>query len=449
MLQRNGISREEQKQNPDAVMKVYQFYKENTDEKAEDGIWHKFDGARAQEMQQVSVQTSGAGTFSPQLNGGPMPDLPASPRFPHTQMEGSFENPRAAPPVPRTTTGPIPPSSSLVPHRAAPRPPGASPPNMLPTKVGPQVPTNHDTRKGHRPPEESITATGQDSLLILENAFGASVMQRGRSHTTGHTPSQLQPADIMSPAQYQAQLQAQQSQAMLAAQNAITRQKLDRSVSQRQPVQAIIEATPQQAFAQAPDHHNIPLPTQQARIAPGPRPRQRPRQSNVPDIIARLTAICSPGDPKERYRHLTKIGQGASGGVYTAYEVGTNKCVAIKQMNLEQQPKKDLIINEIIVMKDSKHKNIVNFMDSFLVRGDLWVVMEYMEGGSLTDVVTFNIMSEPQIAAVCREVGHSKHANGWLASSRLSGAKRLTTSAFQRCHSPGHQVRQRPPLHGW
>lgn len=106
------------------------------------------------------------------------------------------------------------------------------------------------------------------------------------------------------------------------------------------------------------------------------------------------------------YRQFNKIGQGASGGVFTAYEVGTNKCVAIKQMNLEQQPKKDLIINEILVMKDSKHKNIVNFMDSFLVRGDLWVVMEYMEGGSLTDVVTFNIMSEGQIAAVCRETLH-------------------------------------------
>lgn len=30
----------------------------------------------------------------------------------------------------------------------------------------------------------------------------------------------------------------------------------------------------------------------------------------------------------------------ASGGVYTAYQVGTNVSVAIKQMNLEQQPKK-------------------------------------------------------------------------------------------------------------
>lgn len=149
--------------------------------------------------------------------------------------------------------------------------------------------------------------------------------------------------------------------------------------------------------------NNMPHPTQQARAGPSPRPRQRPRE-NMGDIIMRLRQICSVGDPRDIYQNLNKIGQGASGGVFSGRERATNRLVALKQMNLEQQPKKDLIINEIIVMKESVHPNIVNFIDSFLTPGDLWVVMEYMEGGSLTDVVTFNMMSEGQIASVCREV---------------------------------------------
>jgi p21-activated kinase 1 len=131
--------------------------------------------------------------------------------------------------------------------------------------------------------------------------------------------------------------------------------------------------------------------------------RREARRKKDSEVIAKLNVICTPGDPTRLYRNLSKIGQGASGGVFTAFQVGSNQSVAIKQMNLEQQPKKELIINEILVMKESKHKNIVNFIDSYLHRGDLWVVMEYMEGGSLTDVVTYNMMTEGQIGAVCRE----------------------------------------------
>ena len=73
-------------------------------------------------------------------------------------------------------------------------------------------------------------------------------------------------------------------------------------------------------------------------------------------------------------------------------------------MDLAHQPRKELIVNEILVMRDSQHPNIVNYLDSFLVRAELWVVMELMEGGPLTDIIENNSMTEPQISAVCLEV---------------------------------------------
>ncbi len=77
--------------------------------------------------------------------------------------------------------------------------------------------------------------------------------------------------------------------------------------------------------------------------------------------------------------------------------------VAIKQMDLAHQPRKELIYNEILVMKESHHPNIVNFLDSFLLKKELWVVMEFMEGGALTDVIDNNTMTEDQISCILHE----------------------------------------------
>ena len=144
--------------------------------------------------------------------------------------------------------------------------------------------------------------------------------------------------------------------------------------------------------------------SQPTKTGKGVNERSKKKKMSDEEILSRLKAIVTVGDPNKKYTKMEKIGQGASGTVYTAIEIATGMEVAIKQMNLQQQPKKELIINEIVVMKANKHPNVVNFLDAFLVGEDLWVTMEYLPGGSLTEVVTETCMNEGQIAAVCREV---------------------------------------------
>ena len=141
---------------------------------------------------------------------------------------------------------------------------------------------------------------------------------------------------------------------------------------------------------------------------------KRPMEPEVPEspkkkiideeFLEKLKTIVTVGDPSKKYTNMKLIGWGAYGIVYTAIETATGMEVTIKQMNLKEQPKKELIINEILVMKANKHPNVVNFLDAYLVGEELWVTMEYLPGGSLTEVVTETCMNEGQIAAVCREV---------------------------------------------
>ena len=119
---------------------------------------------------------------------------------------------------------------------------------------------------------------------------------------------------------------------------------------------------------------------------------------------AALQLVVSPGDPRENLRNFVKIGEGSTGIVCIADDLHRKQKVAIKQMNLKKQQRRELLFNEVVIMRDYHHQNIVNMLDAYLVEDELWVVMEYLEGGALTDIVTNMHMAEEQIATVCQQV---------------------------------------------
>ncbi|WFD26593.1 non-specific serine/threonine protein kinase [Malassezia nana] len=183
------------------------------------------------------------------------------------------------------------------------------------------------------------------------------------------------------------------------------------------PAPPVLAPAPTPAPTPAPAPASVPAPAPAPAQAAPPAPSghalvpQRTKESakrastmTEAQVMEKLRSVVSHDDPNLLYRKVKKIGQGASGSVYVAKALATSQLVAIKAMDLAHQPRKELIINEIMVMKESQHPNIVNFLKAFLVRdNDLWVVMEFMEGGALTDVIDNNTLEEDQIAAISLE----------------------------------------------
>lgn len=142
-----------------------------------------------------------------------------------------------------------------------------------------------------------------------------------------------------------------------------------------------------------------PEDQQQVRVRSQPQNKMTDQQ-----VLEELRLIVNPGNPVQKYETKRQIGVGASGTVFVANRHDNNDVVAVKRMAFKSQPKKEMLLTEIKVMKQYKHPNLVNYIESYLVEADdLWVVMDYLEGGNLTDVVVKTELDEGQIAAVLKE----------------------------------------------
>ncbi|XP_038818732.1 serine/threonine-protein kinase PAK 5-like isoform X1 [Salvelinus namaycush] len=213
--------------------------------------------------------------------------------------------------------------------------------------------------------------------------------------------------------------------------------------------------TPQGAYSQ-PSSLYIPLG---AYPPPswGSSSDTQPSRVSHEQFRAALQLVVNPGDPREYLDSFIKIGEGSTGIVCIASEKHSGKQVAVKKMDLRKQQRRELLFNEVVIMRDYHHENVVDMYNSYLVGDELWVVMEFLEGGALTDIVTHTRMNEEQIATVCVLVLRALsylHIQGVIHrdiksdSILLTSDGRIKLSDFGFCAQVSKEVPKRKSLVG-
>ncbi|KAJ7638813.1 kinase-like domain-containing protein [Roridomyces roridus] len=150
-------------------------------------------------------------------------------------------------------------------------------------------------------------------------------------------------------------------------------------------------------------------------MAPGSRLRKRsaddvPKQPRSPTPSERQALPREPypipsSNPASQYTLLEKLGTGSFGTVYKAMHNETKQIVAIKQIDLEDSDD-DIseIQQEIASLAQCDSEYVTRYYGSFVVAYKLWIVMEYLAGGSCLDLLKPGTFTEAHIAVICREL---------------------------------------------
>ncbi|MEN8154463.1 MAG: protein kinase [Acidobacteriota bacterium] len=95
----------------------------------------------------------------------------------------------------------------------------------------------------------------------------------------------------------------------------------------------------------------------------------------------------------ERYRILKKLDSGGMGDIFLAEDESSLRKVVIKNPHSfkKDEESKKRFHQEAEILKEIKHPNIVNLYDFVEWKGELYIILEYLEGKTLKDKITEKI----------------------------------------------------------
>ncbi len=90
-------------------------------------------------------------------------------------------------------------------------------------------------------------------------------------------------------------------------------------------------------------------------------------------------------DPEDHFMILQQLGEGNYGQVYKAYHKKSGNIVAVKVVPISSDI--ESLRKEIQILKQCRSQHIVRYFGSYLKDNDLWLILEYCNAGSVSDLM--------------------------------------------------------------